>query len=63
MALGALEEEEAVVVDLLVAAVQPEEDGDVLAAVVVVELWGLSARSVGATLGGGSDKMGGWLWS
>lgn len=38
VALGALEEEEAVVVDLFVAAVQPEEDGYVLVFVVVVEL-------------------------
>lgn len=44
VALGALEEEKAVVVDLLVAAVQPEEDGYVLVFVVVVELfWWLSA--------------------
>lgn len=38
VALGALEEEEAVVVDFFVAAVQPEEDGYVFVGVVVVEL-------------------------
>jgi hypothetical protein len=38
VALGALEEEEAVVVDELVAAVEPEEDGLVDALVVVDEL-------------------------
>lgn len=50
VALGALEEEEAVVVDLFVAAVQPEEDGDVLAAVVVVELWGGVSLVCGALI-------------
>lgn len=44
VALGALEEEEAVVVDLLVAAVQPEEDGYVLVFVVVVELFGTGCQ-------------------
>lgn len=43
VALGALEEEEAVVVDLLVAAVQPEEDGYVFVFVVVVELFYVSS--------------------
>jgi hypothetical protein len=39
--LGALKEEEAVVVDQLVAAVEAEEDGDVDVVVVMDELWRL----------------------
>ena len=37
--LGALVEEEAVVVDLLLAPVQPPEDGDVVSVLVVYELY------------------------
>ena len=39
--LGALVEEEAVVVDLLLAAVQTPEDGDVVSVLVVHELHGM----------------------
>lgn len=46
VALGALEEEEAVVVDLFVAAVQPEEDGYVFVFVVVVELFFVLSASL-----------------
>ena len=53
MHLGALEEEEAVVVDQVVAAVQPEEDGHVDIVVVVDEL----LRSAGAW--GDPEKQGG----
>ena len=38
MHLWAFEEKEAVVVDLDVATVQPEEDGDILAGIVMDEL-------------------------
>lgn len=51
VALGALEEEEAVVVDLLVAAVQTEEDGYVFVFVVVVELGVDVSLVLGCSLG------------
>ena len=45
MHLGPLEEEEAMVIDELLAAVQPEEDCLVDALIVVNELEGRSART------------------
>lgn len=61
VALGALEEEEAVVVDLFVAAVQPEEDGYVLVGVVVVELffWGGWVSAAAYVVGAGVSRS---LW-
>lgn len=58
MALGTLEEEEAVVVDLLGAAVQPEKDGYVLVLVVVVELFLLVSAGLWRAL-----KVNVWLWT